>query len=98
MNRAALLTLLAAPMLLAETIGGPWQGTVTVDGSEVPFRFELSGDGSNVKGTFFNGEERFTSTSGNYSNHSLELKWEYCAATRPAKVDAAGWGGHTVGC
>ena len=88
MNRAALLTLLAAaPVLMAGSIDGQWQGTVTVDGSEVPFRFELSGDGSSVKGTFFNGEERFTSTSGNYSNHSLELKWEYFAAKLTAKVD-----------
>ncbi len=71
----------------AESIGGQWQGTVTVDGSEVPFRFELSGDGSNVKGTFFNGDERFISTSGNYSNHSLELKWEYFAAKLTAKVE-----------
>jgi peroxiredoxin len=87
MKRAALFTLLAAPMLLAESIGGPWQGKVTVDGSQVPFRFELSGDGSNVKGTFFNGDERFISTSGSYSNHSLELKWDYFAAKLTAKVD-----------
>ena len=72
---------------MAASIGGQWQGTVTVDGSEVPFRFELSGDGSNVKGTFFNGDERFISTSGNYSNHSLELKWEYFAAKLTAKVE-----------
>jgi len=87
MNRAALLTLFAAPVLFAESIGGQWQGTVTVDGTQVPFRFELSGDGSNVKGTFFNGDERFTSTSGSYSNHALELKWEYFAAKLTAKVD-----------
>src|SRR3984957_17631558 len=87
MNRAALLTLFAAPVLLAESIGGQWQGTVTVDGSQVPFRFELAGDGSNVKGTFFNGDERFPSPSGSYANHSLELKWEYFAAKLTAKVD-----------
>jgi thiol-disulfide isomerase/thioredoxin len=74
-------------VLLAGSIDGVWQGTVTVDGSEIPFRFELAGDGSNVKGTFFNGDERFTSTSGSLANHSLELKWEYFAAKLTAKVE-----------
>ena len=87
MNRAALLALFAAPVLLAGSIDGLWQGTVTVDGSEIPFRFELAGDGSNVKGTFFNGDERFTSTAGSFSNPSLELKWEYFAAKLTAKVE-----------
>jgi thiol-disulfide isomerase/thioredoxin len=87
MKRAAMFTLFAAPVLMAESIAGLWQGTVTVDGAEVPFRFELAGDAANVKGTFFNGDERFTSTAGSFANNLLNLKWEYFAATLEAKID-----------
>jgi len=87
MNRAALFALFAAPVLIAGSIDGLWQGSITVEDSEVPFRFELAGDGANVKGTFFNGDQRFTSTSGNFADHQLTLKWDYFAATLTAKID-----------
>ncbi len=87
MNRAAVLTLLcAAPALMAQSIAGMWQGTVTVNGAEIPFRFELAGSGGNVAGTFFNGDQRFTSTSGNLANNALELNWDYFAAKLTATV------------
>ena len=87
MNRAAVLTLLsAAPLVMAQSVAGMWQGTVTVNGTEIPFRFELGGDGANVKGTFFNGDERFTSTAGQLANGALELKWDYFAAKLTATV------------
>lgn len=67
-------------------MAGTWQGTVTVNGAEIPFRFELSGGGATVKGTFFNGDERFTSTSGKLDNGALELKWDYLASKLTAKI------------
>jgi thiol-disulfide isomerase/thioredoxin len=76
-----------APVLMAQSISGPWQGTVTSNGLDIPFRFEIEGSGSNVKGTFFNGDERYTSTSGTFEGGALNLKWEYFAATLDAKVE-----------
>src|SRR5262249_708971 len=80
----ALIALLAfAPAMMADV----WHGIVTSNGLDIPFEFELQGKGADVKGTFFNGEERFTSTSGNLTGDALTLKWEYFAATLTARVD-----------
>lgn len=73
-----------APAAMAQSLSGRWDATVQVSGVDIPFRFELSGDGANVKGSFFNGEERITSTSGKFENGSLVLKWDDHAS----KLDA----------
>lgn len=90
MTRATVLTLLSislcAPVLPAQTIAGMWQGTVTVNGSEIPFRFELSAKDGAVTGTFFNGDERMSSTSGRIENNALELKWDYLGSKLTATV------------
>src|SRR5271163_3892080 len=87
MRTAGIVFLLSiSPILMAESLSGLWQGTVTTGGVEVPFKFELQGDGSSIKGSFFNGEERFTSTSGKFSNHALTLDWEYFASKLEATV------------
>ena len=65
-----------APAAMAQSLAGRWNATVQVSGLDIPFRFELSGDGANVKGSFFNGDERITSTSGKFDNGSLVLKWD----------------------
>jgi thiol-disulfide isomerase/thioredoxin len=86
MLRAGIIAILStAPVLMAESLAGLWQGTVTVSGVEVPFKMELQADGSNAKGSFFNGEERFTSTSGQFANEALVLNWDYFAAKLEAK-------------
>jgi thiol-disulfide isomerase/thioredoxin len=73
-----------APAAMAQSLAGRWDATVQVSGVDIPFRFELSGDGANVKGSFFNGDERITSTSGKFENGSLVLKWDDHAS----KLDA----------
>ena len=60
----------------AQSVTGFWDATVTAGGVEVPFRMELGGAGSSVTGTFFNGDERVTSTSGEFQNGSLILRWD----------------------
>src|ERR1700681_3184099 len=64
-----------APVAMAQSLAGRWDATVQVSGVEIPFRFELSGEGANVKGSFFNGDERITSTSGRFENGSLIFNW-----------------------
>jgi thiol-disulfide isomerase/thioredoxin len=81
MRTAGIIAILSVtPILMAESLAGLWQGTVTTGGVEIPFKFELQGDGSNIKGSFFDGEARFTSTSGQFANDALTLDWEYFAA------------------
>src|SRR5271154_6039373 len=87
MRTAGIIALLSiSPILMAESLAGLWQGTASVSGVDVPFKFELQGDGSSIKGTFFNGDERFTSTGGQLSNNALTLDWSYFASKLEAKV------------
>jgi thiol-disulfide isomerase/thioredoxin len=59
-------------------VSGLWDATVLVNNGalEIPFRFELSGSGSNVKGSFFNGDDKTTSTSGSLENGKLSLSFD----------------------
>src|SRR3954447_6957200 len=78
---AALLALLAVPSRAAAPtppINGLWDATVLVNNGalEIPFRFEISGSGSNVKGSFFNGDDKTTSTSGSFAQGKLTLSFD----------------------
>jgi thiol-disulfide isomerase/thioredoxin len=71
---AALIAL--TPAAWAGSLAGLWNATVNVNGTEIPFKIEFSGDGADVKGWFFNGEAREISTSGSFENGSLVLKFD----------------------
>src|SRR3982751_6677322 len=74
-----LLTLVALPSrAVAQPVNGLWDATVLVNNGalEIPFRFELSGSGSNVKGSFFNGDDKTTSTSGSLEKGKLSLSFD----------------------
>src|SRR4029077_14193040 len=75
-----------APVAVAQSLAGRWDATVQVSGLDIPFRFELSGEGTNVKGSFFNGDERITSTSGRFENGSLTLRWDDHASSLEARL------------
>jgi thiol-disulfide isomerase/thioredoxin len=77
-SRLALTILVAlAPGATAQPLRGLWDATVKVDGLAIPFRMELSGEGSRVKGSFFNGDEKNTSSSGRFDHGSLVLLFDY---------------------
>ena len=74
-----ILALIAFPSRAgAQSVNGLWDATVLVNNGalEIPFRFELSGSGSNVKGSFFNGDDKTTSTSGTLENGTLSLNFD----------------------
>jgi thiol-disulfide isomerase/thioredoxin len=71
--------LLTASTLAAQSLSGVWDATVTVNHRDVPFRMELAGSGPDVQGSFFNGDEKLTSTRGNFVNHRLVLYFDYYA-------------------
>jgi thiol-disulfide isomerase/thioredoxin len=71
------LSLALAPAALAQSLSGLWDATLNVDGLAIPFRMELAGAGSAIQGTFFNGEERITSSSGKFDHGSLLLVFDY---------------------
>ena len=79
--------LVAAPALtLAQSLTGLWDAKLAVNGTEVPFRLELAGEGASVKGWFFNGEDKVPSTSGRFANGSLVLNFDQFASKLEATL------------
>jgi thiol-disulfide isomerase/thioredoxin len=84
---------LAAPALTraqapSPSLSGLWDAAVVVNGLEIPFRFEITGAGASISGSFFNGDEKVTSTGGKYENGSLKLNFDhYATALEAALVD-----------
>ena len=85
-----------APAAWAESVAGLWNATTTVNGTEIPFKIEFSGDGANVKGWFFNGEEHESSTSGTYQNGALVLNFDTYLSVLKATVKNARLDGEYV--
>ena len=87
--------LLTASVLLSAALGaqsltGQWDCTVMVNGNEIPFRMEFSADGGEVKGNFFNGDERVPSTGGQLQDGSLRLNFDQYANRLEATVNEGG--------
>jgi peroxiredoxin len=85
MKRKALVLFVAAVVGLitlpsraaAQSLSGLWDASVVVNnGVEVPFRFEIAGSGPSIRGSFFNGDEKVTSTTGQFENGALVLSFD----------------------
>jgi len=82
--------LIAAPLFLlasaamastgAESISGLWNATVTVGTTPIPFRIEFAGSGSDVKGWFFNGDDKEISSGGKFENGRFTLNFDSYAS------------------
>ncbi|OLC50185.1 MAG: hypothetical protein AUH43_05795 [Acidobacteria bacterium 13_1_40CM_65_14] len=74
---AVLIALVSLPApARAQSLNGLWDATVIVNNVEIPFRLELAGNGSAAKGSFFNGDEKVTSTTGSFENGALVLSFD----------------------
>jgi peroxiredoxin len=69
-----------------EPVTGLWSGAVTVNHVEVPFRFEIAGQGRGLKGSFFDGDRRVTSTGGAFEGDTLTLRFDQYGATLEATL------------
>ncbi|HEX2445793.1 MAG TPA: TlpA disulfide reductase family protein [Vicinamibacterales bacterium] len=58
---------------------GRWDATVVANGVEVPFEFEIVEKGAALQGSFFNGDERVSSTSGRIEDGRLVLRFDQFA-------------------
>jgi thiol-disulfide isomerase/thioredoxin len=72
----------------AQSVTGLWDATVTVNDVEVPFRLEFSGAGNSFRGSFFNGDERVTSTRGTLENGAIVLSFDEYGTALEAKLTA----------
>ena len=70
----------------AQSAIGQWEGTIQVDGMNVPFRLDISGKGEKREGAFINGDERVTSTGGRQVHDALELDFGQYAEKLRANI------------
>src|SRR5437868_15370255 len=71
---------------VTQPIAGLWDATIQINGVETPFPLEISGSGTNVTASLFNGEDRYASTQGRFENGKLVLYWDYYAASLDATL------------
>jgi thiol-disulfide isomerase/thioredoxin len=79
---AVLLSGVAQAALAAEGIAGRWDAALTNNGPEVPFRLDITGTGSDIKGVFYDGARPSeTTTSASFRDGKLTLKSEHYLTT-----------------
>jgi peroxiredoxin len=85
-----LLTVIAAAPAAAQpaarSLAGRWDATVVVNGVAIPCRFDLTENNGSVQGSFFNGDEKVSSTKGTFADGVLTLVWEQYGSTLTADV------------
>ena len=65
----------------ATNIAGLWDAAIVADQLEIPFRFEIDQNGSQVQGFFFEGDRKIGSTSGSFEGDHLRLEYDYLDTT-----------------
>jgi thiol-disulfide isomerase/thioredoxin len=72
-----MVVLITAPAARAQSLQGRWDASVTVNGTTIPFRLDISGEGQSLVGTLYNGEEKETTTSASFNNGNVVLNLEH---------------------
>jgi thiol-disulfide isomerase/thioredoxin len=87
-SATAVAGLLMAAPAHAQSPAGLWDATVTVGPQanpiEIPFRFEIACGGANCaapKGSFFNGDDKVTSTTGHFANGAFAFSFDEYGTT-----------------
>jgi len=83
---AAALLVCSVSSAAAQALTGLWDAVVRVNDVDVPFRMEFSGGGRDIKGSFFNGDERLTSTTGTFENGAVVLSFDEYETRLEAKL------------
>jgi thiol-disulfide isomerase/thioredoxin len=73
------LILILAVSASAQTLSGVWDGTVKYDDYKIPFPIEFSQRGSDISASFFNGEDRVTSTDGRVDGNLVTINFDQYA-------------------
>jgi peroxiredoxin len=61
----------------ATSLNGRWDATLTVRGTVIPFRLDISGDGPTLQGILYNGEDKEFTTKASFENGTLVLNQEH---------------------
>lgn len=68
-------------------LAGRWDAVVVSSGIEVPFPFEIRGQGTTLEGSFFNGDRRLTSTEARLEGGTLTFRFGQYASSLELNVD-----------
>src|SRR5271170_4603259 len=72
---------------MAQSLSGLWDATITFSGQDIPFRLQIAGDGSNLQGWLFNGDQKVVASGASFQNGSLVLNFDSYAAKLEAKLE-----------
>jgi thiol-disulfide isomerase/thioredoxin len=68
-----------AALAPAESLNGLWDATIQFDDVKIPFSLEFSGQSAQLKASFFNGDERVTSTSTHLEGDTSSFRFDHYA-------------------
>jgi len=81
--------ILVTGILVAQSstkLTGLWDGTIQYGDYKIPFEFELNQKGQDVAASFFNGDDRVTSTAGRITGNFLTVDFDHYATHLNATV------------
>ena len=99
---AAALAALSVPVWAqstsgSESIDGRWDASLDNHGTQIPFRLDISGSGSTLKGTFYDGFKPYDgTTSATFQDGKLTLNIEHYLTTITATVNNGALAGNVV--
>jgi len=76
MQIARVIVPLFASLAVAQPINGLWDAVIDYDDCAVPFQFEFIGNGAQLKASFFNGDEKVTSTSSRIDGNTVAFRFD----------------------
>jgi thiol-disulfide isomerase/thioredoxin len=71
----------------ASSVDGLWDAVVAVNGTEIPFRFEIETKAGETQGFFFEGDRKIGSTSGRFADETLKLEYDFLNTTLEARLN-----------
>ncbi len=82
----AIAPAIVAQQAVAQSLTGLWDATISFNGQDIPFRLQIAGDGSNLKGWLFNGEDKVVASGASFHDGTLTLNFDSYAAKLEAKL------------
>ena len=78
-------------------VDGAWDGVLSRNGVDVPFRFDVKGSGAKLQGVFYDGFTPYDgTTSASFKDGKLQLNIEHYLTTIDAKLDNGALNGTAV--
>src|SRR4051812_6929562 len=65
----------------ADGVQGRWDASVTINGTVIPFRLDVEGEGAKLRGVLYNGSDKQFTTSAKLENGTLVLDLKHYLTT-----------------